>query len=178
MRRVTEAEFWERVDLNGPLPRRRPDLGPCWVWTGPQMGGQLGNRYGAFGNQYAHRYVYELLVGPIPEGFEVDHLCRRRLCVRPTHLRAVTLAENRPTKTHCKRGHRFEPANTYRHNGHKHCRTCNNERRRRGGANETKTHCPKGHPYSGPNLRIDTDGGRRCRACESEQNRKRPGRNR
>lgn len=55
----------------------------CWEWTGKAASG-----YGA------HRRVYEWLRGPVPEGLELDHLCRNKLCVRPDHLEPVTRAEN------------------------------------------------------------------------------------
>lgn len=64
----------------------------------------------------AHRYVYEKLVGPIPDGLELDHLCGVPACVNPAHLEPVTREENarRTRKSHCKRGHAREPGNLYR----------------------------------------------------------------
>ena len=63
-----------------------------------------------------HRLSYELFVGPIPEGLELDHLCRVKGCYNPDHLEAVTHQENtrrrslaKPLKTHCKRGHELPP---------------------------------------------------------------------
>ena len=80
-----EARFWARVDKTD----------TCWLWTGkpdPQTG------YGTIsvlGPKVAvHRFSYELLVGPIPEGLQIDHLCRVRTCVNPAHLEPVTQAEN------------------------------------------------------------------------------------
>lgn len=66
--------------------------GGCWLWTGANNG-----RYPVFqkGGRYAHRWSYEHHVGPIPEGYEVDHLCRVTLCVNPAHLEAVTPQENK-----------------------------------------------------------------------------------
>lgn len=70
--------------------------GGCWIWTGRRHGS--GRRYGGFtfrGRQvYAHRAAYELFVGPIAGGLELDHLCRNGLCVNPDHLEPVTHQEN------------------------------------------------------------------------------------
>lgn len=84
---------------------------------------------------FTHRVVYELRVGPIPEGLELDHLCRVRHCANPEHLEPVTGRENirRGTspsaingrKTHCKNNHEFTPENTYVSPlGKRTCRTC------------------------------------------------------
>jgi hypothetical protein len=108
-----EAErFWEKV--------RKTET--CWLWTGTSVNG-----YGYFHlgrerskNVSAHRWAYANANGPIPEGLEIDHLCRVRACVRPDHLEAVTRTVNirrapsaNGKKTHCKRGHEFTPENTY-----------------------------------------------------------------
>ncbi len=93
------ARFWSYVDQNGPTPLHRPELGPCWLWTG----GVRGKGYGAFNEakpegRYrmvnAHRYVYELTVGLVPDGLVLDHLCETPLCCNPAHLRPVTNGEN------------------------------------------------------------------------------------
>jgi len=90
--RVVER-FWRSVRIaDGP---------GCWCWTGKTSGSTA--RYGDFriGTKSsdprvkAHRFSYELLVGPIPDGLELDHLCRNKLCVNPDHLEPVTHAENR-----------------------------------------------------------------------------------
>lgn len=111
----------ERIDLqvnkDGPLPEARPELGPCWLWTGSlnNKGYPLVTYQGK--QRYAHRVMYVLHVGPIPDGLELDHLCQRPACIRPTHLEAVTHAINvqrgraSGLRTHCQRGHEYGVAN-------------------------------------------------------------------
>lgn len=93
------VRFWAKVDKQGPVPLYAPHLGSCWIWTATLTEG-----YGRFIAQArrgerrvwvaAHRWSYEHLVGPIPAGLELDHLCRVRDCVNPGHLEPVTSAEN------------------------------------------------------------------------------------
>jgi hypothetical protein len=86
--------FWRKVNRDGPLPQERPDLGPCWLWTGATNGDGYGRTEWDEGQQPAHRVAYELIVGPIPDGLDLDHLCRVHACVRPEHLDPVTRREN------------------------------------------------------------------------------------
>lgn len=91
-----ERKFWAKVNKNGPVPDCRPELGPCWIWTGyidPKTGyGQFGSK--GKGTNLPHRIAYQYLVGPIGKGLHLDHLCRVRACVRPAHLEPVTPQEN------------------------------------------------------------------------------------
>jgi len=89
-----ETRFWSKVNKDGPVPERKPELGPCWVWMAGCSDGY--GEFNAGGNRIrpAHCISYEWLVGPVPEGLVLDHLCRNRACVRPTHLEPVTRGEN------------------------------------------------------------------------------------
>lgn len=95
--RTAIQRFLNKVDGDGPVPAHRPELGPCWVWTGnhtrkPPHG--HGRFYVGKQGILAHRWSYEYFVGAIPAKLEVDHLCRNRSCVRPDHLDPVTHREN------------------------------------------------------------------------------------
>lgn len=107
----------------------------CWLWQGTMVP----TGYGQFAptkttRTPAHRAVWKWLVGPIPDGLELDHLCRNKRCVNPEHLEPVTRLENirrsvpyrdhlRPT--HCKWGHERTPENLYTTTqGGKACREC------------------------------------------------------
>jgi hypothetical protein len=89
---LTEAErFWAKVDRAGPEG--------CWLWLGQRNAWGYGHfrrtpMPGTYVTVKAHRFAYTLLVGPIPPGLTLDHLCGRPACVRPAHLEPVTNAEN------------------------------------------------------------------------------------
>lgn len=107
----------------------------CWEWVGAKSGVGYGTvTVGGSHTKSAHRWMYEQVKGPIPDGMTLDHLCRKRDCVNPDHLEVVTMTENvlrgdGPTarnarKTHCARGHQYgarEPGTTQRH-----CTACRN----------------------------------------------------
>ncbi|KKL96846.1 hypothetical protein LCGC14_1840390 [marine sediment metagenome] len=123
----------------------------CWLWTASRDK----NGYGAFSYRRrkqgvnrslrAHRWAYEHLVGPIPKGYLIDHICRIPACVNPAHLRTVTPRENTILNS---RSHQAR--------------------------NAAKTHCKRGHPLSGPNVWIHTRKDRpgcmerRCRRCSAD----------
>lgn len=127
----TAELFWSKVDKSG----------PCWIWTASlnaQGYGQvrrLGRNYGC------HRVAYLLTHGSIPEGMQLDHLCRVRECVNPAHLEPVTNQENARRSPIMGRGQTY------------------------------KTHCPQGHPYDEGNTYITPQGKRRCRQCSNAQSR-------
>ncbi len=83
---------------------------------------------------YAHRHYYELNVGKLTEGMEIDHLCKNRSCVNTNHLEQVTPTINKRrstcpsginyNKTHCIKGHEFNKENTYLHMNERHCIVC------------------------------------------------------
>ncbi len=134
------VRFWAKVNKNGPIPEYAPHLGPCWLWTASTHAG-----YGCIGDENnkvvsAHRVAYELLVGSIPEGLHLDHLCRVPLCVNPSHLEPVTPREN------LMRGVSFSADNA------------------------KKTHCVNGHEFTPENTRPRLQGGRACRACDKIRN--------
>lgn len=112
----------------------------CWHWTGQIARDGYGRLSVDGRKQMAHRLAYEVWVGPIAVGLEIDHLCRVKTCINPAHLEAVTRAENmhrqpriaaRMAQTHCKRGHEFTASNTrIDSRGCRNCKTCHNERER------------------------------------------------
>lgn len=109
----------------------------CWLWQGytnKKGYGSVRRRHIRAMPIPVHRYAYEQLVGKIPEGLYLDHLCRIPSCVNPEHLEPVTNKENvlrgvgisakNAKKTHCLRGHEFTSENTYRWSGKPNGRSC------------------------------------------------------
>lgn len=114
---------------------------PCWEWDAHRDRDGYG-RFHADGRDWlAHKWLYEQSNGPVPDGLELDHLCRNRACCNSAHLEAVTRYENimrgvcftavQARQTHCNKGHEFSRENTYFHNGARHCRACSRESARR-----------------------------------------------
>lgn len=129
------------------LPRRFAakislDDSGCWIFTGATTS----KGYGSIGRAgrvvSTHRFAYELLVGPISAGMQLDHLCRVRACCNPAHLEPVTAGENvrrapRFAVTHCPQGHPYAGPNLkITSRGSRNCRACLNAaaRRRRASA--------------------------------------------
>lgn len=132
-RPTVEQRFWAKVIKTE----------TCWLWSA-----SCGHGYGRFSvnrkSVIAHRFAYELLVGPIPDGLVLDHLCRVTRCVNPTHLEPVTTRENTMRgalpaiaslqnidKTHCKYGHPLFGENLYvppAHPTYRRCRQCARDR--------------------------------------------------
>jgi HNH endonuclease len=111
----------------------------CWEWTASLLSTGYGQfRSGGRGSKMykAHRYAYEAYIGPIPDGLQLDHLCRNSRCVNPHHLEPVTALENTA---------RSELTAAYK--------------------NRAKTHCPQGHEYTPENVYINPAGSRVCRTC-------------
>ena len=109
------------------LPRKTPEsrllamtakTDGCWLWTGYVTVDGYGIIRVGGRAQGAHRLAYELYVGPIPAGLEIDHLCQTRNCVNPEHLEPVTREENArragERQTHCASGHEYTVDNTHR----------------------------------------------------------------
>lgn len=119
MRTSLKESFWNHV-----VPE--PNTG-CWLWTGELKPSGYARfticRDGKKKKFAAHRFAYEVFIGPIPSGLQIDHLCRVRSCINPLHLEAVTQRENllrgvgpsaiNARKIYCTNGHRLPEIPTY-----------------------------------------------------------------
>lgn len=130
---LAELRFWRHVD-------RGSDPQVCWLWRGDHDQKGYGRiAVGGGKRKLAHRFSYELLVGPIPVGLQIDHVkargCTSLACVNPAHLEPVTARENllrssgvtakNANKTACHRGHAYTEENTeISRTGSRGCRTC------------------------------------------------------
>jgi len=131
-----EQRVWTKI-------QPEPNSG-CWLWDGACDGKGYGILLGPGrkGLLLAHRVVYQLIRGPIPNGLCLDHLCRVRCCVNPDHLEAVTLREN------ILRGEGPAKLRLYAQ------------------LKKDRPHCKRGHPYVGDNYRLGKEGDRICKVCE------------
>ena len=134
---VVDQKFTDKI-------HPEPNTG-CWLWAGALNRDGYGIANRQYRTRMAHSISYEFVFGPIPEGLELDHLCRVRCCVNPDHLEAVTHLEN------CQRG------------------TAGTHIRR---VESLKTHCSKGHEFAGENLYTRKNGARGCRECSRINTRK------
>ena len=112
----------------------------CWLWTGCHNSSGYGTFWLEGRRMVAHRWPFESINGPVPKGLELDHLCRVRACVRPSHLEAVSHrtniirgASNELAKTHCPQGHPYSGANLVTRRGQngrlkRTCRSCGRRR--------------------------------------------------
>lgn len=151
-RALAEAEkehVWQRIKSgleNAAIPLRfwnkiRVSESGCWEWTASKTtSGYAEFSYGGRLTR-ASRYIYSALIGPIPVGLTLDHLCRNRTCVNPYHLEPVTMREN------ILRGIGLTAQNAQ------------------------KTACIRGHPFDLFNTRIRSDGTRQCRRCDAIESR-------
>lgn len=88
-----EQRFWKKVDKNGPVVR--PELGPCWMWTGAKRRWGYGNFWLDGRNVYPHRWAWEQENGrPFPPELKALHACDTKACIRPSHVRPGTDLEN------------------------------------------------------------------------------------
>ena len=126
-----ESIPWEDVDATG----------ICWQWLRPPTHYGYGQLVREGVHWYTHRLAWTVLVGPIPDGMTLDHLCRNRLCCNPDHLELVTPAENKrrgysqnainARKTHCPSNHEYAGDNLVVRRGQRCCRQCERDQVRR-----------------------------------------------
>jgi hypothetical protein len=128
------SRFWAKVEKTE----------TCWLWHG-SIGYfgygtfWLGRHCGKKAGVYAHIFSYQMSIGKIPDGLQLDHLCRVRHCVNPDHLEPVTRKENilrgmspmarQARQTHCIYGHSLADA-WVSSTGHRLCRACNRRKSR------------------------------------------------
>lgn len=119
-----QERFWVKVNKDGPLPNiENWSLGPCWLWIAQLDAFGYGRLFHSPNRStLAHVISWEIVNGSVPNGLELDHLCRVRHCINPVHLEAVTQLVNcmrgngrmarQARATHCVHGHPFDEVNT------------------------------------------------------------------
>jgi hypothetical protein len=122
------------------LSRYADMSGDCWIWQRYISKDGYGRLWYKGQKYVAHKLVYELVFGKVPDGLTLDHLCRNRSCVNPFHLEPVTRGENvlrgdtlpakNVAKTCCPLGHPLSGANLVTISGARRCRICKNKQRR------------------------------------------------
>lgn len=168
-----ERSFWSKVCFDGPVPVKRPDLGPCWLWLRATKNNGYGSyrsvlAFGPAKTYIAHRFAYLYVFDELPDG-EADHLCERRICVNPFHLEFVshrvnvlrgnTIVARAAAATHCPQGHAYDAFNTHiKVGGGRGCRACDRERAR------TKRRLRVGHVRC-VDCGCVVGTGPRCRSC-------------
>ncbi len=127
-------QLLDKVDVN-------PASG-CWEWNSYRLKTGYGRVTFKGVSQIAHRLIYKLIVGPIPPGLDLHHVCRNKGCVNPRHvmplIRKAHLAEEDHStkgirereKTHCPKGHEYAGDNLYVHNGKRGCKACRSARQK------------------------------------------------
>lgn len=124
---------WSRIEVTG----------FCWLWRGNVNDSGYG-RVRVDGTLHrAHRFIYQVLVEPLPPALHLDHLCRVTICVNPDHLEPVTPKVNNARS--------YSPT----------------------AINARKTECPSGHPYNEETIRVDAKGMKHCRPCDARRARER-----
>ena len=129
------------------------DENGCWLWQGAQNGDGYGKVWLNSRYSLTHRVAYEVAVEPIPDGYQIDHLCRVRGCCNPAHLEAVTPLENHRRGVYARmpEGHVIKPRSV--------------------GPRRLSTHCPEGHERTPENTYLRSCGKRRCRPCAVKKQR-------
>lgn len=150
-------------------------VGSCWIWGGSVGSNGYGNFWVGGTAKSAHRVFYEWASGPIPEGLQIDHLCKNKLCVKPEHLEAVTPRENcmrsegmgaiNARKPGCSCGRPYDRTTKL---GARWCSVCRAARVRAKGI-ASRPRCGCGADFSG----VDSAGRRFCRECRSTKARRR-----
>lgn len=155
----------------------------CWLWTGNYIKDGYGHLKVDGRNRSAHTLSYEAFVGPVPDGLELDHTCKRRLCFSPLHLEPVTHRVNvlrgggpaavNARKTHCDAGHDYSDPDVLGRNGNqRYCKVCNRERRMESLARlSSRTECTNGHDLTDPANQGTSNGHMVCRVCVRDRNR-------